>query len=158
MEQVTASLILGTTVPTTSWEEVASVRPNDFLNRYARRKRITRTESERYFVETLRFLWVCAQRDGTSAPSAPIDECWHEFVLHTSLYAQFCQRHFNRFIHHSPSDRRETKKYAATRAFAEDVFGELDPQFWPQPTHAADCDSGTCRDYCSDNECSDGHE
>lgn len=144
-----------------SWEKAAFFCPEDFLRRYARKKKLLVVEARAQVLETVRFLWVCAERqnagEGPSAPSARIDECWHEFVLHTGLYAQFCQRYLGQFIHHAPSDRNETEKYAETRAFAERFFGGLDPVMWP-PALAADYDSGSCRDYCSDNACSDGHE
>lgn len=35
-------------------------------------------------------------------PSVIVDEMWHEHVLHTREYADFCQIAFVRFLHHTP--------------------------------------------------------
>ena len=34
--------------------------------------------------------------------STVVDDLWHEFVLHTRDYAQFCDQAFGRFLHHEP--------------------------------------------------------
>jgi len=31
-----------------------------------------------------------------------IDEIWHEFILHTKDYSEFCQRYFGEYVHHQP--------------------------------------------------------
>ncbi|MFO1340081.1 MAG: hypothetical protein U1F53_17950 [Burkholderiaceae bacterium] len=38
-----------------------------------------------------------------SMPSQVADDLWHEFILYTRLYEQFCQRAFGRFLHHTPA-------------------------------------------------------
>jgi hypothetical protein len=37
-----------------------------------------------------------------SMPSVVVDDMWHELVLHTREYAEFCERAFGRFLHHTP--------------------------------------------------------
>lgn len=37
-------------------------------------------------------------------PSKDIDEVWHAHILHTKLYADFCHKIFNQFMHHDPAD------------------------------------------------------
>lgn len=37
-----------------------------------------------------------------SMPSVAVDAMWHEMVLHTREYAQFCDGAFGRFLHHTP--------------------------------------------------------
>ena len=37
-----------------------------------------------------------------SMPSVAADHLWHEFVLHTREYAQFCDAALGRFLHHVP--------------------------------------------------------
>jgi hypothetical protein len=39
-----------------------------------------------------------------SMPSLIADEAWHEFILCTREYADFCQRAFGRFLHHTPTE------------------------------------------------------
>lgn len=36
-------------------------------------------------------------------PSQVADDLWHEFILHTRSYQQFCQQAFGRFLHHTPA-------------------------------------------------------
>lgn len=38
-----------------------------------------------------------------SMPSQVVDDLWHEFILHTKSYQQFCQRAFGQFLHHAPA-------------------------------------------------------
>lgn len=37
-------------------------------------------------------------------PSQAVDEAWHQFILHTKAYADFCDQAFGRFLHHSPAE------------------------------------------------------
>ncbi|MDQ3774495.1 MAG: hypothetical protein M3461_09085 [Pseudomonadota bacterium] len=39
-----------------------------------------------------------------SMPSQIVDDAWHEFILCTREYAEFCQRAFGRFLHHTPTE------------------------------------------------------
>ncbi len=96
----------------------------------------------------LKFLWVCSQRKEPSAPSVKLDNVWHEFILHTNEYRNFCDVYFGKFINHRPSNRNETSKYNKTKKFAEENFGKLDKDIWFK-NDAADCD-GSCSgdDYC----------
>ena len=36
-------------------------------------------------------------------PSQAVDEAWHEFILSTRFYNQFCQKAFGRYLHHTPT-------------------------------------------------------
>lgn len=36
-------------------------------------------------------------------PSRVVDDLWHEFILFTRDYANFCQLAFGRFLHHTPA-------------------------------------------------------
>ncbi|WP_195763576.1 glycine-rich domain-containing protein [Duganella guangzhouensis] len=38
-----------------------------------------------------------------SMPSQVVDDLWHEFILYTKNYQQFCGRAFGRFLHHTPA-------------------------------------------------------
>jgi hypothetical protein len=37
-------------------------------------------------------------------PSQAVDMAWHEFILYTRQYRQFCSRGLGRFLHHTPHD------------------------------------------------------
>lgn len=38
-----------------------------------------------------------------SMPSQVVDSLWHEFILYTRHYQQFCDKAFGQFLHHSPA-------------------------------------------------------
>ncbi len=46
---------------------------------------------------------LAARRQFVSMPSQLTDDLWHEFILYTRHYEQFCQRAFGRFMHHTPA-------------------------------------------------------
>jgi hypothetical protein len=36
-------------------------------------------------------------------PSQAVDDLWHEFILYTKAYDDFCRKAFGRFLHHTPA-------------------------------------------------------
>ena len=42
-------------------------------------------------------------RKFVAMPSQIVDELWHEFILYTREYQQFCDQAFGRFMHHTPA-------------------------------------------------------
>ena len=42
-----------------------------------------------------------------------IDEMWHNFILFTKDYCEFCENIFGKYLHHSPSTAAESKKQKA---------------------------------------------
>jgi hypothetical protein len=53
-----------------------------------------------------------------SMPSVVVDDLWHELVLHTHDYAEFCEAAFGRFLHHVPESAM-TPAAAAANRFAD---------------------------------------
>jgi len=54
----------------------------------------------------LRQFFLCHLKSGgkyVSMPSQVADDLWHEFILYTKSYQQFCQQAFGRFLHHTPA-------------------------------------------------------
>jgi hypothetical protein len=43
-----------------------------------------------------------AGRRSVAMPSQVVDVAWHEFILFTRAYEQFCQQALGRFLHHTP--------------------------------------------------------
>jgi hypothetical protein len=42
-------------------------------------------------------------KEFVSMPSVVADDLWHEFILYTRDYQEFCRRAFGGFLHHSPA-------------------------------------------------------
>lgn len=70
--------------------------------------------------------------------STRVDEVWHQFVLYTGEYAQFCERSFGEFVHHRPNNAPATPsgaqmQHASFHAFADryrEVFVQELPDQW----------------------------
>lgn len=52
------------------------------------------------------FFWACLRSDKAfvAMPSQAVDAMWHEFILHTRGYQQWCQAALGRFLHHTPAE------------------------------------------------------
>jgi hypothetical protein len=60
----------------------------------------------RLVLEGLREFFALAQMARgrlVAMPSQAVDVAWHEFILHTRAYQQFCRVALGRFLHHTPA-------------------------------------------------------
>lgn len=90
-------------------------------------------ECEQALCEAIKFLMLAAEnRDGPLTPSVRVDLAWHELLLFTRTYQEFCEEHFGKMIHHEPSDNHEvnSQQYSNTLARYRDRFGEPPIEFW----------------------------
>jgi hypothetical protein len=80
--------------------------PRGMLNKLSqRRPNLTRKECA-LVSRGLRQFFVAYLMSGgkfVSMPSQIVDELWHEFILYTRDYDQFCMRAFGDFMHHTPA-------------------------------------------------------
>lgn len=56
--------------------------------------------------DSLRQFFLIHLRSGrklVSMPSQITDDLWHEFILYTQAYQNFCQKGFGKFLHHTPA-------------------------------------------------------
>lgn len=121
--------------------------PERVIERYARDKKLHLKKAREHMKELSKFLIVCGTFPGENAPSRALDDPWHTFVLFTGDYCAFCNQAFGRFIHHQPTGTQMNDAYQKTRRRAQELFGELDPHFWPQTAGAA----AICNDCCESN-------
>ena len=55
----------------------------------------------------LRQFFMAHSRSGhqfVAMPSKAVDAAWHEFILHTHGYAQWCEAAFGKLLHHTPAE------------------------------------------------------
>lgn len=67
---------------------------------------MAKEKAESVWMDTKRFLYLCGWKDDKSfsmTPTADIDKGWHEFILFTREYRDFCVKNFGEFIHHEPN-------------------------------------------------------
>lgn len=102
------------------------------VGRIERKLHLTQKEAEFLFEDMKRFLALAAVTDLPIAPSPAIDNAWHEFLMYTEDYQQFCRDTVGAYIHHRPNDLsgplpRQTRERIAsdTRGLAEATFGPL---------------------------------
>ncbi len=140
-----------------SWQQLEAYKHEDLCQRFAEKYDMTKTDAEKVFEETKRFLFVAMLSEEPSSPSRLVDEMWHEFITYTEHYYSFCTYFNGRLIHHCPSDKPELDGYIRTKAKAEGLFGALEPKAWPEPDQAAklvgkcSCSNHGCTCNCSNN-------
>jgi len=69
-------------------------------------------------------------RPPLAIPNSTVDEVWHQLILFTPQYAQFCRYTVGKFINHLPNTPETPVPYAAVECFLrayERYFGRLDP-------------------------------
>lgn len=136
---------------TESSRETALSYPLDHIRaRYQHLHHVNAAQALRHERELKRYLVLCSEHPETSLPITPmLDEFWHEFLLHTRDYMEFCGKLGSGFIHHvpnTPSDSRAaaTRHYVALLTLYEEVFRESPPaDVWPRIT-ASDAQLDDC--------------
>jgi hypothetical protein len=100
----------------------------------------TAEEGEALFTEVKRFL-VLVDADRSKIwdmYSSRVDAVWHQFILFTNQYMDFCQGFFGRYLAHSPSNAPEAQSVNPAQATSfEDfqgryhqLFAESLPDVW----------------------------
>ena len=100
----------------------------------------TPEEAEALFVEAKKYLILShVDRDVSwNMYSRRVDEAWHQFVLFTRQYVEFCLTYFGEYIHHAPSNapRGPEREHVPEPTFDEfrdryeAFFGERLPELW----------------------------
>ncbi len=107
----------------------------------------TAEEADELFREVKRYL-VLANLDqdrSWNMYSLRIDEVWHQFILFTRQYTEFCNRFFGRYVPHNPSNapKVELARPVETTTFEQfyarylEVFEEPLPAVWYDETTVA---------------------
>jgi hypothetical protein len=95
-------------------------------------------EARECFEDLKRFLFMAVMADKPVAPTEKLDEMWHNFILYTMDYDEFCKTRLGLFVHHRPRRRDDPKSTRNMRQetldFAHALFGFLPVNF--KYTHA----------------------
>lgn len=78
--------------------------------------------------------------DTTLVPGKMVDIVWHEHILHTQNYTDFCQEVFGSYLHHEPKDLSAKEAYSsdATHELYEKTFGYSPPKaYWSDSVPSA---------------------
>ena len=101
------------------------------------------------FEDMKRFLYLCAVNEGAMAPPEEIDEIWHNFILFTGDYADFCNETVGFFLHHQPLTVAQRAKsdgsmIERTRTAARHAFGDDLSAYWSFNKIPGSCGPGVC--------------
>jgi len=80
--------------------------PTGLMERLAKRRPELSPKDRALVARALRQFFLAYLHSGfrfVSMPSQVVDDLWHEMILYTRLYDNFCQQAFGRFMHHTPA-------------------------------------------------------
>lgn len=116
--------------PVAKWRRIPlkqalSYQNDAIVHRFVDKYKISFEEAQEIFEETKKWVWLCAfSHSKEKAPRLVIDssmfiidEMWHNFVLFTKEYHQYCLENFGHFVHHAPATKadRDRQRVAAAR-------------------------------------------
>jgi hypothetical protein len=113
----------------------------------------TLERAERIADQTFAYVSTVATATVPMMPSDDVDKGYHAFILHTKAYAEFCNRHGGRFLHHNPAPgpveggRPLANVQTTAHAMKAAGFMVFDDLWTVDGTNAAQCDSDDGRDY-----------
>jgi hypothetical protein len=103
-------------------------------------------EVETLLTEVLRFMELTVIAAERLTPSHIVDFAWHEFILFTRYYADFCETQFGRFVHHHPGGNESENRicFKKTHYYYQKTYDEVpNPKYWgnvlAEIADASDC-------------------
>jgi hypothetical protein len=106
-----------------------------FSTRLANENYWTKEFTRKAIVEYKKFMYLAATSDFMVSPSEIVDQVWHEHLIFTQSYTDFC-RLLGKTIQHVPSthNKDEFEKFMQakerTRKFYASSFGEMPKEIW----------------------------
>lgn len=107
-----------------------------FLEKYPHYQ-LTEAQADAVFDDVKRYLWLAAVTDKKKEENPDqklpdisftqsmviIDDMWHEFILVTEHYVDFCQKCFGKYMHHPPAmPRWEENEKTMTEQQCYEIF------------------------------------
>ena len=100
-------------------------------------------DAEALETECKRFLYLATVAMNLDmAPTKPIDEYWHQFILFTEEYEAFCHKYAGAFMHHRPLVGPDHEAiFKRTQRLAAKIFGGdfNGIEWWHLPMSATSC-------------------
>jgi len=99
-----------------------------------------------------KFIMLCCKYPEESiVPTKEIDAVWHQHILDTKAYTEFCKKYFGTYLHHDPSvgiGSEESKKELQELFERTDLLWQSEFGFSLKPSQKTfDC-SATCAGRC----------
>ncbi len=96
-----------------SLREILEYRNENVISRFTEKFDVSQEEAVDLFSETLKFIYLGRKsKEGIFINSdlLMIDEMWHNFILFTKDYHEFCRKYFGRYVHHTPTSYQEKQE------------------------------------------------
>lgn len=96
--------------------DVLDYKNDDVIDRFLVMYDVEKLEAQKIFNETLKWLWLGNKIEDVFIDDSTliIDEMWHNFILFTQDYQEFCLECFGRYLHHQPEKRKQKEWYDST--------------------------------------------
>ena len=137
-------------------EKMVAYKHTGVVERIERTTTLSKEQAEVLFEDTKQFLYLCARHPEVTIPTKALDEGWHNFILFTEDYANFCETILGKFVHHRPTSpkdsvpERQQAAYESMLRIATGEFGTTLSSNWTasNPTCCVSEDGGTtnCQD------------
>lgn len=111
--------------------DVLEYKNEEVVYRFSEDFGVSTEDAQSIFEETLKWLWLCAYQSKESEAGRSefvdvpllgeffvIDLMWHNFLLFTQDYSEFCESYLAEFIHHIPQKKSDKEHWA--KRFAAD--------------------------------------
>ena len=108
-----------------------------FAGRLAKDNGWTVVYAARVIEEYRRFAFLMVTADHMAVPSDQVDQAWHQHLLYTRSWSDFCKNGLGQWIHHEPTKggAAETDRfrvlYQQTLQSYRRFFGEPPDDIWP---------------------------
>lgn len=147
------------------WVDIKDWVDPDLTLYIEKKLKVDKEEALNLLQETKKYLMVARNNytpDIGFAPSALVDEVWHNFILFTPIYAHFCKKILKRetTIPHIPNVGRWNKIpkdfqpgkdinpfYLNSIEHIEKEVGPIDEKYWPDPR--VNGYQGSCSSCCT---------
>jgi len=124
------------------WQEIQTYDMDVVTETFARRNPEYADQAKVLEMECKRFMYLTVLAPNFElAPTKPIDELWHMFILFTKEYTDYCE-HFNgRYVHHKPLGVKDHSiVFKRTQQIVTAVFDKFDNiDLWFLPMPATSC-------------------
>ncbi len=75
--------------------------PKFVIQHYAYKQHCSLERSEELHLK-LELYFKEVMEKSVAIPTQEVDEVWHNFILHTRIYREYCLKYYGKFIHHNP--------------------------------------------------------
>ena len=132
------------------WEQVMEYDMSIITKTFAERQPKYAAQANELEYECKRFMYLaCIAPNLDLAPTKPIDEYWHQFMLFTHEYQDFCNKFNGYFVHHNPLAGPDHKTiFERTQDIVTKVFGDFKNKslwFLPMPATSCKCTNAPVR-------------